>query len=71
MTKTDKSDLNFLRRAVRLALEAEAGGNLPVGAVVALGGEVVAEAGNAVLAPAYHPGRHAEKETLARVPVEA
>ncbi|HEX8561021.1 MAG TPA: nucleoside deaminase [Pyrinomonadaceae bacterium] len=67
---TDAADLSFLRRAVRLALEAEAGGNLPVGAVVALGGRAVAEAGNAVLAPAYHPGRHAEVEALRLVPAE-
>lgn len=61
-------DTELLGRAVERALEAERGGNLPVGSVVALRGEVVAEAGNAVLAPFYHPGRHAEKETLARVP---
>ena len=67
---TDEADLRFLRRAVRLALDAEASGNLPVGAVVMLGGEVAAEAGNAVLAPAYHPGRHAETEALRLVPVE-
>ena len=67
-TQTDEADLNFLQRAVRLALEAEAGGNLPVGAVVTLDGRVVAEAGNAVLAPAYHPGRHAETEALRLVP---
>lgn len=65
---SEELDLNFLRRAVRLALEAEASGNLPVGAVVTLDGRVVAEAGNAVLAPAYHPGRHAETEALRRVP---
>lgn len=65
-----EADLNFMRRAVRLALEAEAGGNLPVGALVTLGGGVVAEAGNAVLAPAYHPGRHAETEALRLVPAE-
>jgi tRNA(adenine34) deaminase len=59
-----------LRRAVHLALEAERQGNLPVGAVITLDGEVIAEAGNAVLAPYYHPGRHAEMEALQRVPVE-
>jgi len=67
---SEETDLNFLRRAVRLALEAEAAGNLPVGAVVTLGGRVIAEAGNAVLAPAYHPGRHAEIEALRLVPAE-
>jgi tRNA(adenine34) deaminase len=53
-----------------MALEAERTGNIPVGAVIMLDGKVIAEAGNAVLVPFYHPGRHAEMETLARVPVE-
>lgn len=66
---TDEADLRHVRRAVELALEAEARGDLPVGALVTLGGEVIAAAGNAVLVPAYHPGRHAEIEALARVPV--
>ncbi|HEX8503134.1 MAG TPA: nucleoside deaminase [Pyrinomonadaceae bacterium] len=69
-TTTDKADLTLLTRAVGLALKAEAAGNLPVGAVVRLGGEIVAEAGNAVLVPAYHPGRHAEIEALRLVPAE-
>ncbi len=69
-TTHDEADLNFLRRAINLALEAEAVGNLPVGAVITLGGRVVAEAGNAVLVPAYHPGRHAEIEALRLVPVD-
>lgn len=69
-TQADAADLTFLRRAIDLALAAEARGDLPVGAVVTLGGRVVAEAGNAVLAPAYHPGRHAETEALRLVPVE-
>lgn len=43
---------------------------MPIGAVVTLGGAVVAEAGNALLVPHYHPGRHAEIEALARVPAE-
>jgi tRNA(adenine34) deaminase len=63
-------DLLHLRRAVHLALEAERLGNLPIGAVITIGGEVVAEAGNSILVPFYHPGRHAEMEALARVPVE-
>jgi len=62
-------DLQCLHRAVALAREAEKNGNLPIGAVVTLQGEVIAEAGNAMLAPHYYPGRHAEIETLQRVPV--
>ena len=62
-------DLQFLHRAVTLAREAENNGNLPIGAVLALQGEVIAEAGNTMLTPHYHPGRHAEIETLQRVPL--
>jgi len=62
-------DLQCLHRAVALAHEAEKNGNLPIGAVITLQGEVIAEAGNAMLAPHYHPGRHAEIETLQRVPI--
>jgi tRNA(adenine34) deaminase len=67
-TTHDWADFHFMRRAIRLALEAEARGDLPVGSVVTLNDEVIAEAGNCVLVPAYHPGRHAETEALRRVP---
>ena len=60
--------LDYLHRAVQLALEAERLGNLPIGALMTLGGEVIAEAGNSVLVPHYHPGRHAEMEVLRLVP---
>jgi tRNA(adenine34) deaminase len=63
-------DQKHLERAVHLALEAERLGNLPIGAVVTLEGRVIAEAGNSILVPHYHPGRHAEMEALGRVPVE-
>ena len=53
-------DLGFVQRAVALALEAEQAGNLPVGALLVLAGEVVAEGRNALLLPAYQPGNHAE-----------
>ncbi|HEV2912180.1 MAG TPA: nucleoside deaminase [Pyrinomonadaceae bacterium] len=66
----DHDDVRHLRRAVQLALEAERLGNLPVGAVITLGAKTLAEAGNAVLIPNYHPGRHAEIEALRLVPVE-
>jgi len=64
------ADLRYLHRAVAFALEAEKKGNLPIGTVIVLDGEVIAEAGNAILAPHYHPGRHAEMEALQRVPID-
>lgn len=63
-----EAHLVHLRRALRLALEAEAAGNLPVGAVITLDNRVIAEAGNAILRPSYYPGGHAEVESLRRVP---
>lgn len=62
-------DLEHLRHAVRMALEAESVGDLPVGAVVVLDGAVVAEGRNALLSDGFQPGRHAETEALRRVPV--
>ena len=67
-TRLAETDSAHMRRAIQLALEAEARGDLPIGSVVTLGEEVVAEAGNAVLVPSYHPGRHAETEALRLVP---
>jgi tRNA(adenine34) deaminase len=61
-------DHELLHRAVRLALDAERSGNLPIAAVIALGDTIVAEAANAVLVPAFHPGRHAEVRALEAVP---
>lgn len=61
-------DRRHLERAVALALRAEREGNLPVGAVLAIGDEVVAEAGNTLLVPCYDPGGHAEITAIRRVP---
>jgi tRNA(adenine34) deaminase len=49
-----------MRRAVELAMESERAGNLPVGALVVLDGEIVGEGRSELLRPTYHPGRHAE-----------
>jgi tRNA(adenine34) deaminase len=58
----------FLRRAIDLALAAERSGNLPIGTVITLDDKVIAEAGNAMVAPFFHRGRHAETEALSKVP---
>ena len=60
-------DENFVRQAIRLAKESEIRGNLPVGAVVVLQGEVIAEGPNELLVPHFDPARHAEIVALSRV----
>jgi len=69
-TGVTNTDIDYLHRAIRIALESELVGNLPIGAVIVRGDLVVAEAGSSILLPYYHPGRHAEMEALRLVPVE-
>jgi tRNA(adenine34) deaminase len=61
-------DLEHLHHAIRLAREARQMGNLPIGAVVVLDGEVVAEGKNTIWAPVLAPNRHAEIEALEALP---
>lgn len=63
-----ESDILFLQRAIRLALEAEEQGNLPIGAVISLEGKIIAEGKNAIWYPKFNPNRHAEIESLRNVP---
>lgn len=62
------ADERFLHHAVDLALEAERRGDLPIAAVIVLGEEIVAAAGNRSFTPSPHPGRHAEVLALAGIP---
>lgn len=61
-------DSKFMQRAVELALLAEEEGNLPVGAVISLRGEVIAEGRSAIWRPKFDATRHAEMEALRAVP---
>lgn len=61
-------DRERLDRVHRLALAAEAEGNLPIAALLVRGAEVLAEAANRTLEPRFHPGLHAEVEALRRAP---
>ena len=61
-------DDQFMHRAIELALLAEQEGNLPVGAVISQGGEVVAEGRSAIWVPEFDATRHAEIEALRAVP---
>jgi tRNA(adenine34) deaminase len=63
-------DNKFMRRAIELALLAEREGNLPVGAVIILHGEMVAEGRSAIWVPKFDVTRHAEMEALRAVPTE-
>jgi len=62
------TDLIQLDRVLALALANEARGGLPVGALVSLAGDIIAEGASEVPGPPYHPGRHAEIQALAGVP---
>ena len=64
------ADEPFMQRAIDLARLAEREGNLPVGAVIALAGEVVAEGRSALWVPRFDATRHAETEALRAVPPE-
>lgn len=59
-----------MRRAIDLALQAEREGNLPVGAVIALDGKLIAEGRSAIRVPRFDATRHAEMEALRSVPAE-
>jgi tRNA(adenine34) deaminase len=61
-------DMDYLRRAIALGTEAEVEGNLPIGALIAKDGVVLAQAKNKVLFPEFHPGRHAEIEAMNMIP---
>ena len=62
------SDIKFLQHAIRLALQAELEGNLPIGSVITLDGDIISEGRNAIWVPQYNPNRHAEIEALRNVP---
>ena len=63
-------DVRFLRDAIELAGDAERRGNLPVGAVIVLGGEVVAIGKSRIWKPTTALTRHAEMEALRAAPAQ-
>lgn len=65
---TKELDRAYFDRAIELAADADRRGNLPIGAVVSLGNEIIAEGRNAIWSPSYRPNRHAELEALRLVP---
>jgi len=67
-TNISDSAISCFQHAIRLALEAEKEGNLPIGAVISLEGMIIAQGKNAIWHPQYDPTRHAEIEALRHVP---
>jgi len=65
-----EKDKIFMTQAIQLALRAEKEGNLPVGAVISLNDEVVAEGRSAVWVPKFDATRHAEMEALRSIPID-
>jgi len=63
-----RDDQYFLQKAIDIALASEKKGNLPVGAVIVLDNEILAEGPNELLLPEFHPGRHAEMQALNNIP---
>jgi tRNA(adenine34) deaminase len=63
-----ESDISFFNRAIELAHKAEKQKNLPIGVVICLEGQVIAEGQNAIWHPRFNPNRHAEIEALHNVP---
>ena len=59
----DNLDQQFMRRAIELAREAEAAGEVPVGAVIVRGGEILAEGFNRPIST-HDPTAHAEMVAL-------
>jgi len=68
MLNSKSEDDRFMQRAIELALLAEREGNLPVGAVISLGGRILAEGRSALWVPEFDATRHAEMEALRAVP---
>lgn len=61
-------DAFCFERAIELATEAEKQNNLPIGAVIALEGQIIAAGKNTIWQPKFNPNRHAEIEALRSVP---
>ncbi len=61
------TDHDYMLHTLRLAKSAEEAGNLPIGALIVLDGQVIAEGKNRLWFPTPNPGRHAEIDALANV----
>jgi tRNA(adenine34) deaminase len=62
-------ELIYFQRAIALARLADENHNLPIGAVITLRGEIIAEGKNTIWSPERSLWRHAEMEALQAIPV--
>lgn len=60
-------DIEFMEKAIDLALKTEVNGNLPIGAIIVLDNEIIAKGSNTLLVPYYNPKCHAEMNALDNV----
>lgn len=60
-------DYKFMRRAIELARETEAAGNLPIGALITIDNDIISEGVNTLVTSPYDPKRHAEMNALDQV----
>ncbi len=67
---TTSEDIIYLREAVKVAHQAELSGNLPIGAVILLDGQVIARGANSIWKPELALTRHAEMEAMRAVPAD-
>ena len=58
-----RTDVDFMQRALDLSVAAESNGEVPVGAVLVRGGEIIADGANRPIA-SHDPTAHAEIEAL-------
>lgn len=63
-------DEHYLQIAIKLALDAETNGNLPIGAIIVLDDYKISEGKNSIFSPIYQPHHHAEIEALRSIPHE-
>ena len=61
------ADHDYISRSIELAKNAGEAGNLPIGALITLDGEVIAEGQNRLWFPVTSPARHAEIDALDQV----
>ena len=61
------TDHDYMLHTVKLAKAAGETGNLPIGAVIVLDGEIIGEGQNRLWYPVSNPGRHAEIDAISNV----